>query len=85
MGNNPQEHGRETVCMSVCVRVCVGCVWGGGVWGVCGGCVCVCVWVGVGVCVGGWVWVCVYECECMCVCNYDSEKVVKDLARCQLK
>ena len=25
-GNNLQEHGRETVCMSVCVCVCAGSV-----------------------------------------------------------
>ena len=41
MGNNLQEHGRETVCMSVCVCVrgecvCVVCVYE------CVGCVCVC-------------------------------------------
>ena len=49
-GNNLQEHGRETVCMSVCVcvvcmSVCVVCVYE------CVGCVCVCVHACVCVCV----------------------------------
>ena len=53
MGNNRQEHGRETVCMSVCV---------------CGVCVCVysvyeCV---CGVCMSVWD-VCVHACVCVFV------------------
>ena len=46
-GNNRQEHGRETVCMSVCV--CVVCVYVCGVYE-CVGCVRVCACVCVCVC-----------------------------------